>query len=451
MSTENNWTDDKLGRSEVARYLTHFVENEFQRNTKEEAYVISLNAPWGFGKTFFLKNWMKDLKKQKHFVVYFDAWKTDISNQPLVTFLAEFHTQLFEQLTDVNRTRAKFTGAKKEVGNSILPIMKGVLKHHTGIDVDELSFEGLMKEYTAKINAIKKFENAVDKFCELIVKEESKNLPIYVLIDEMDRCRPNYAIELLENIKHLFSTNNLCFVVSSDTEQLSESIKVIYGAGFDSGRYLHRFFDQEYRLPEPNNESLAKYLFDKDPIKNESLFNPLREDKSVLFAKLAHLNKLSIREQIKSYNLLRILTSEGSGETIDILFALALIMMRLSSKNDFVKIKNSFSGGQLKELYETGDFDTNVEVDVMVSRKPHGSSIVTKKIYEIVCHYFNYININLCNSPESIYSKQSHDVYRKIQQRIIAQIPHGYTIGEIIYPDIHEYLERINQVGQIVE
>jgi predicted KAP-like P-loop ATPase len=89
MSEDSNWSDDKLGREQVANYLTKFLLDAYNQNKKHESLVISLNAPWGFGKTFFIERWKKDIKSQKYPVIYFDAWRTDFSNQPLLTFILE--------------------------------------------------------------------------------------------------------------------------------------------------------------------------------------------------------------------------------------------------------------------------------------------------------------------------------------------------------------------------
>ncbi|QDE47832.1 hypothetical protein EIN43_17235 [Enterobacter hormaechei] len=66
-------------------------------------------------------------------------------------------------------------------------------------------------------------------------------MPTFIFIDELDRCRPNYAIDMLETIKHLFDINNVVFVIATDKEQLSHSICSVYGSGFDATRYLDRF------------------------------------------------------------------------------------------------------------------------------------------------------------------------------------------------------------------
>jgi hypothetical protein len=84
--------------------------------------------------------------------------------------------------------------------------------------------------------------------------------PMFVFIDELDRCRPTYAIELLETVKHLFDIPGLIFVIATDTEQLQHSIKAVYGEGFDSNKYLYRFFDRTFTLKQPDLEKFIKSL-----------------------------------------------------------------------------------------------------------------------------------------------------------------------------------------------
>ncbi|TOL41491.1 hypothetical protein CGH98_24085, partial [Vibrio parahaemolyticus] len=71
-----------------------------------------------------------------------------------------------------------------------------------------------------------------------------------VFIDELDRCRPSYAVEMLEVIKHFFELDNVVFVVATDTEQLQHAVKAVYGQLFDAQLYLGRFFRRRFSLLE---------------------------------------------------------------------------------------------------------------------------------------------------------------------------------------------------------
>ncbi|WP_255494562.1 P-loop NTPase fold protein [Agarivorans sp. Alg241-V36] len=119
----------------------------------------------------------------------------------------------------------------------------------------------LTKDYSEQIEAIKQIRLGLEQLAEVLEINFSASLPVVVLVDELDRCRPTYAIEMLEVIKHFFSTKNFVFVVATDTEQLCHSIKAVYGNDFASLQYLKRFFDRKANLPEPDIEH---YLSNKE-------------------------------------------------------------------------------------------------------------------------------------------------------------------------------------------
>ena len=81
-------------------------------------------------------------------------------------------------------------------------------------------------------------------------------------VDELDRCRPTYAVELLERIKHLFEVDNIVFVLALSTGQLESSIRSLYGDGLDAPGYLRRFIDLEYPLREPAADVYSRTLFE---------------------------------------------------------------------------------------------------------------------------------------------------------------------------------------------
>ncbi|HJJ54051.1 MAG TPA: P-loop NTPase fold protein [Methanocorpusculum sp.] len=93
-------------------------------------------------------------------------------------------------------------------------------------------------------------------FCDLVNKFASEDKPLLIFVDELDGCRPTFAIEMLEAVKHFFDLENVIFVFSMDIGQLSCSIRTIYGE-IDCVGYLQRFFDYQIRLPSPN---LREYL-----------------------------------------------------------------------------------------------------------------------------------------------------------------------------------------------
>lgn len=274
---DDEWVGDVLNRKKYASFLTAYLES------KNESFVINITAPWGSGKTFFLKNWHEDIKLN-HPAVYFNAWENDYSNDPLVSIISCINKQIIPLLpenTERIHTAKKFLLKSGAILKKLLPIIvKGAVSKvisEEGVDdalteitsgheesITELSSkfaEELLSSHEAISSSIDDFKNTVELLIKEVTKESSYKSPLFVFIDELDRCRPIYSIELLERIKHIFNIPEVIFVVATDTEQLSHSVKAIYGEGFNGQLYLRRFFDQIYTLPEANCIEFATLLF----------------------------------------------------------------------------------------------------------------------------------------------------------------------------------------------
>jgi len=257
------WALDQMNRKGVAKFLTQYLDATPKIN------VLNVNSAWGSGKTFFLKNWVAEQSTERA-CVYFNAWETDFSGDAFVSLVASIKDQLHEAigpLQDAEDLIRKFTAkASKTLIAATPALAKGVIKKFTGIDV------GLLSEIVDGDAFADAAEKAVEKLIEtnketMAIVEEFKAVfhelvalssrqlavggtvkPVYIFIDELDRCRPTFAIELLERIKHLFDVSGCKFIIATDTLQLSHSIRAVYGSGFSSEKYLKRFFDAEFTL-----------------------------------------------------------------------------------------------------------------------------------------------------------------------------------------------------------
>jgi len=251
---------DLLNRAKYAEALSaHVVESSNDIND----YVLNLNAAWGSGKTYFIRRWHSELSRY-HATVYIDAWKHDFSNDPLLTVISELKKQLNEKFgLDVGTEMFNRIGAIAKAGAPIL--LKGLAKKFIGLNVDEASEEieantagdlassitsAMINSHEEQVDAINDFKKQLKVIAKLVGEMKDVELPIVVFIDELDRCKPTFAIELLEAVKHLFDVEEFTFVISTDTEQLAHSVSAIYGQGFDSKRYLSRFFTDSVALPE---------------------------------------------------------------------------------------------------------------------------------------------------------------------------------------------------------
>ncbi|MFM5859042.1 P-loop NTPase fold protein [Aeromonas veronii] len=254
---------DRLDRARYAEFLTNYLAAE----GKQRNYVLNLNAEWGAGKTWFIKRWYMELKA--HYpTVYIDAWQQDFSDDPLLTVISS----IIEQLRDATGNKvaipdgikSKLLGLLKVGGKLVL---KSAIKK-AGWEDSDFSVEGedadklvdtLCSNHKERYESIQYLKQEIRQWVEGAVglSEGELDYPAFILIDELDRCRPTYAVEMLETIKHIFDIQGVVFVLATDTEQLQHAIKVIYGEGFDAQNYLGRFFQRRFTL---NRKSRREFI-----------------------------------------------------------------------------------------------------------------------------------------------------------------------------------------------
>lgn len=251
----------QLDRQQYANVLTSIV------STYADGFVLAINNKWGAGKTTFVKMWEQELKDKDYQTVYFNAWENDFENNPLTALMGELKT-----LTK-KATEPEFKAVLKKaavLSKHILPMVakaiadryvdtKGIAEAIENITkgVTDI-FENEVNEYAEKKKGIAEFRRSLSKF----IADTNHGKPLIFIVDELDRCRPDYAVAILEQIKHFFSVPNIVFVLSIDKEQLGNAVRGVYGSEqIDADEYLRRFIDVEYSIPEPEAEKYCKYLY----------------------------------------------------------------------------------------------------------------------------------------------------------------------------------------------
>lgn len=254
----------KLGRQKFANVLTDIVSNYI------DGFVLAINNKWGTGKTTFVKMWKQDLEDKGFQTVYFNAWENDFQDNPLIALMGELKTLTNED------TKPKFQKALKNaaiLSKHIGPVLVQALVDKYIIDTKNLKeaivsatngltdiFENEVNNYEDKKLGIEEFRLSLSTF----IANSNEGKPIIFIIDELDRCRPNYAVAILEQIKHFFSVPNIVFVLSIDKIQLGNAIRGVYGSDkIDANEYLRRFIDLEYSIPEPSDDLFYIYYYEK--------------------------------------------------------------------------------------------------------------------------------------------------------------------------------------------
>lgn len=247
--------------------------------------VLAIDSPWGTGKSTFLNMWNYHLRNEEYKTIFFNAWENDFIEEPFIAFVSAIREELVEQSKKV-----AFTQRAQKVGTMLAKqspkILAKVIEKHTGVDItEEVDMEGIEAFVGKQIDGYVENRNSLEKFKEElsnITKQEVEKTgkPIVIFIDELDRCKPTYAITLLERVKHILNVPNIVFVLGIDKVALSNSIRVIYGSGTDINGYLSRFVDMEYTLSGTTKEKYIAHLIKKYGF--EELINHLSQSGDII-------------------------------------------------------------------------------------------------------------------------------------------------------------------------
>ena len=261
---DSPWADDALNRSDIAEKLTKLI------NGQSDPFVISLHGRWGTGKTFLLKRWQMQLGKNGFRAIYFNTWEDDFCNDPLVAIIGQL-SDCFEQ-----ENLQELKGKIKEAAKSLLvQSALGVIRNVSGLNLDvvlEQFADKTFDEYSRQGEKKNKLKAALRELSEKIKADTGH--PLVFIIDELDRCRPTFAIELLERVKHIFDIPDMIFVFGINRNELCSSIRSVYGE-IDADTYLRRFFDMEFLLPDIDSKDFCKRLIGQYQL--EQFFTRLSE------------------------------------------------------------------------------------------------------------------------------------------------------------------------------
>lgn len=296
------WSDDLLFRKSEADRLIAYIQSVAARPHLREdkrAFTIAVDAQYGGGKSFFLKRLSKQLSLE-HPVAFVDAWSEDLANEPL-TALAATLEEALEPFLEKSAVRNRYDDFVRKTGKVAAIVGKGLVRRGIGIAIGAGAVEGAEAVLSgASDDLTENLENLGEGFAEdaseAVRSLESNDLmkrriaefregqaavrsmraslsalvnslsntnrkpPIVIMIDELDRCKPTYAIKLLEEIKHLFDVSGLVFILAMHAQQLGYSVSGAYGPSFDGRGYLKRFVDREYRLRSPRLDQLLNKL-----------------------------------------------------------------------------------------------------------------------------------------------------------------------------------------------
>lgn len=343
---------------------------------QEGTSSIAIDGRWGSGKTFFVKqsmllinakNPMSDMDDEKkasivyaipfpeksedvpenyNVAVYYDAWENDNDTDPVLSLVYEIIKQLgINYDFDDNGNIFKLAGY--------------VLEAFTGRNINSI-IENLKSENPlTNIREEKDLHEDIKNFFTELLVERGNRLVIF--IDELDRCKPSYAVHLLERIKHYLCDERITFVFSVNLGELQHTIKHYYGNTFDACRYLDRFFDMRLSLPPADKTAFYRemgldsgYILEKVSRKVIDTYNMELREATRFYRQV----KTAAYEPTHDSRKWDFGFSDGKGKKLLLMYITPILVglkiVDISLYNDFVNGKNS---KPLMDIYKESDLE----------------------------------------------------------------------------------------------
>lgn len=404
----------------------------------DESCTIAINGEWGAGKTFFIRQTklvldamnlntpMDDSLRQKiksicslrpdcYATVYYDAWSYDNADDPILSLV---YAAIVSKQTDFSPERER----------SLTDIASSLVNTLTIGKVGDSVKEIAGKDRLAEFKSADRIHIMVKEFLDSLIGEHGNRLVFF--IDELDRCKPDYAIRFLERIKHYFEDDRITFVFAVSLSQLQATVKNYYGAEFNASRYLDKFFDLRISLPAPRIEDFMRHRLGLSDNSRANL---------VCIEAAKHYN-LSLRECERFVRSIKICVqpaanraSLGFGEEKAEFFAIVYILpiMLALQMTDVQTYSEFVSGNNSRPLLDILKWD-NIHLDHKLLLTPNES-------YDDVRMAIRSDTLEKSEIPISQRLQEAYDALFSKTHRYSRET----SVGQMIITDeTREYLEK---------
>lgn len=325
----------------------------------DQPLTLLLDGPWGSGKSTFVKQWAGYMRNRGAAVVEFNAFANDHQDDAFIVLAAEIIALAKEHLGGNESRVRKLVNSAKKAGARLLPLATRLAIRASTmglLSVDDIEAAGeTVKEFAKELGdeAAKAAEQAVsdrirnarnDHAAMATFRQSLKDVsdairakasdsgqppfPLVFIIDELDRCRPPFALEIFERVKHLMSVPGVVFLFVTNLDQMAAAVRGAYGQSTNGEQYLEKFYDHRIMLPmseiyrQSQRKKYIDYLWlEIIPLQTEPRFNQLLREQ-VLSVCEKHDVPLRTTERIIT-NLALILSANGGFKLAPIVAGLA--------------------------------------------------------------------------------------------------------------------------------
>ena len=394
---------DLLSRGHFVSVVTNIIESKIQQ---KEGFSFAIDGEWGCGKTTVL-DMLEERLKNRYLVIRYNCWKYDFYEEPLIALLSEFAKAInAEQAFEFEEYEKK---AWKIAGKICSDVASKLIQSGTGFDI---------KAAVRYVNSIRKiakekrikFENVNNKLpIEFLIEQIQNDLGvlssfehrgIILMVDELDRCLPDYAIKVLERLHHICNNTRIIQILAINKKEMSGSIAKAFGyPNVDVGKveyfanhYMQKFVDMTVPLNngelDDNELSLFKILmpfYEKNKHVDDSIII------KTVDAACTNIPMRNLKQIVKSIDLIHQLTLAARHEN-DQKYSYCLLCAELIETIQVVYY------GINGEIYTQGSRQDNIHVELNIpspSETKNGHLIFTNQIKQLF-----YCTTRLCNSIE---------------------------------------------------
>ncbi len=440
-------------RKELIKSIIRNIEIFSETNKEHKTYTLALYGKYGTGKTYFLNSLQNFIEgehedfdfKNNFKILKINAWQDDVLNNPILSIGLSILDSIDEKniKKSFKDTLSKFTTIATKVGKNSLPVIgksffnllldKLYIKEESKEIIKEIKDACLNKDFLEQLQQnnideeyknykkyIQNIQNVLGQYIESLNKNQ-KNTKLLIIVDELDRCRPDYAVEFLEAINHIYDVENMVFLIAVDDNNLKSSMKVVYGLSMDFDSYIKKFFDYHFDLRNvDNNIDLKKYI--KNKIKEADITNKIYNS---IYIKIAFgsyptfgekefinyisylfidLFKLNLREINYAFRFIEYYFNEE----LDFLYVLSLMfLICLKTKNN--EIYKKLFDNQTNDIVDIninilGNFLKNINFSCRLDKEYNIKNFIGLCIFN---------NISCANG--SLNKEYNDEIYNKIK------------------------------------
>ena len=214
--------------------------------------VVAVNGDFGSGKSVFLKMCAAHLRQGRTAVYEFDAWQESHTNNPIIDLVSALKKRepAFKRLLTI----------AVDIGSA----MSAVVEPVAGIGSVAAWWRRARRKTDRESSQFDTWQNVSKQreafHAELQRTAAKQDHNIVVLVDELDRCFPHQALQVLNVIRHLFDVAGVVVVVAMNQKELEHRVKQIYGQDSKADIFLARFWDLPITLQTLASSEMDSYL-----------------------------------------------------------------------------------------------------------------------------------------------------------------------------------------------